>query len=88
MTTRTTRVMEAVIGGALLGTASGLYMILAGKVAGNSGAVKACVLASTFDRKGTETSRVSSILFFFWISSSWSRDFFCSTLGIRALRHS
>jgi uncharacterized membrane protein YedE/YeeE len=65
MTTRTTRVMEAVIGGALLGTASGLYMILAGKVAGNSGAVKACVLASTFDRKGTDTSRVSSILFFF-----------------------
>lgn len=61
----TTNVVAALIGGVLIGTASALYMAVAGKVAGCSGSVKACVLATTpFDGgKPTDASRVSNILF-------------------------
>ena len=57
--------MEAVFGGALLGIASGVYMIVAGKVAGCSGGFKQSISASTFDRSGTDASRISTILFSF-----------------------
>ncbi|KAL1500531.1 hypothetical protein AB1Y20_013187 [Prymnesium parvum] len=38
------RPLEAVLGGLMIGVASGLYMLLAGRIAGNSGALKALVL--------------------------------------------
>ena len=58
----TVRAVEAVLGGLILGTSSGIYMYVAGKVAGNSGAVKACVL-SIADSPKNDASRTSNILF-------------------------
>ena len=59
----TVRAVEAVLGGLILGTSSGIYMYVAGKVAGNSGSVKACVL-SIADSPKNDTNRTSNILFF------------------------
>ena len=61
-TPTTVRAVEAVLGGLILGTSSGIYMYVAGKVAGNSGAVKACVL-SIADSPKNDASRTSNILF-------------------------
>jgi len=59
----TVRATEAVLGGIILGLSSGMYMLVTGKVAGNSGAVKACVL-SIAQKAGNDFSRYSNILFF------------------------
>lgn len=39
--------VQAAIGGAFIGWASGSFMLLSGSIAGNSGALKAVVLART-----------------------------------------
>ena len=60
----TTRAAEAAAGGAIIGVAVGTYMLIAGKVAGNSGAVKAIIYAIS-DPKKRKAEHVSNILFFF-----------------------
>lgn len=40
---------EAAFGGLVLGMASGIRMVASGRVAGNSGAVKSCIVGETTD---------------------------------------